>query len=58
MIGANTGRTIRQISIHSKGKPSRKIRTITKASISHPVSIPSFVSIPIIRSSPPSTRNT
>ena len=58
MIGANTGSTIRQISIHSKGKPSRKTRTMTKASISHPVSMPNFVSIPIIRSSPPSTRNT
>jgi hypothetical protein len=48
----------RTISIHAKGKPSRKISTITKASISHAVSTPSLVSVDAIRSSPPSTRNT
>ena len=58
MIGPNTGRTIRQISIHSNGKPRRKISTITKASISHLVSMPKFSSIESISSSPPSTRNT
>ena len=39
-IGPNTGSTIRQISIHSNGKPSRKISTMTKVSISHFVSMP------------------
>ena len=39
-IGPNTGSTIRQISIHSNGKPSRKISTMMKVSISHFVSMP------------------
>ena len=39
-IGANTGSTIRQISIQSKKKPRMKTRTIRKIRISQPVSSP------------------
>src|SRR6516165_11595716 len=39
-IGPKIGSTIRQISIHSNGKPSRKISTMTKVSISHFVLTP------------------
>src|SRR5687768_5493076 len=56
--GANTGSTMRQISIQSKKKPSTNTSAMTKARISQPVSRPSALSTSVTMSSPPSARNT
>src|SRR5688500_6574347 len=56
--GANTGSTIRQISIQSKKKPSTNTRPMTNSRISQPVSRPSAFSTSVTMSSPPSARNT
>jgi hypothetical protein len=49
-IGPNIGRTIRHISIHSNGNPSRKFRTIMKMNIGIDASTGSAATPPHMRS--------